>query len=247
MKKKLALWIAMFVIFLTAGLDAKDRSWGPFDRLLVTESFLDVIYPDLKHIEGVLFLRGEEFHVATGAGNWVDLISCKAGSGIIFPNSPIQVPPPHCTGTFLPNSSEFLSMSITYGLKYPIYNFGAYGSFVESQSKSVAAEIVEHPDWTEEQDIEAVRKSEARFGPDRKTEFLARLPVQAIFEFTGCRLVPKSAEFHAARLEGEAGHSYALAEWRVTGNRLSPGGKRNDTCVARFEPFDGKLLALDRF
>jgi hypothetical protein len=246
MKSQHALWISVLVATgLASVLSAKEKNWGQYDRLTVIERFLDAIYPDLKHTEGILFLRAEEFHAMGGALNQVDILSCKPGSGFILPTSPGQVLPPHCAGISLPASSDFLSITVSYGRKYPILGFGAKGSFVESSARNVAIEIVNHPDWTNEQRIEAVRKSAARFGPDNKNQFLRTLPVHAIFEFTGCELLTTSAEFIAARQEGEAGHDYALVQWRINGNHHGAGKHAIQRCVARFEPFDGKFLSID--
>jgi hypothetical protein len=240
-----ALWIsALVTTSLVIGLSAKEKNWGQYDRLTIIERFLDAIYPDLKHTEGLLFLRTEEFHAIGGALDQVNIVSCKPGSGIVFPNSPTQVLPPNCPGIFLPASSDFLSMTVSFGRKYPILGFDVNGSFVESRARDVAMEIVKQTDWTNEQRTQAVRKSGARFGPDNKNEFLRTLPVQAIIEFTGCELRTTSAEFIVGRQEGEAGHDYAIVQWRINGKRKGLGKLANQPCVARFEPFDGKLLSI---
>lgn len=242
----------MFIIVALCALSAlgQVQNWGPFDRLLVTQEFLDAIYPDLKHYEGLLTLRAVEFHTATGQGNVVDMLPCKPGSGYVdYSNlGPGQAPPPQCgDGRLRSMSPDFLTMDVTFGTKNPIRQFGAAGSFVHVKSERVEKQIAEHPGWDEQQNVNALRHANPRFGPDNKTEFLGTVPTEAIFKFTGCRLQPESAEFHAFRQEGEAHLARGTVEWRIPGRRRFERTDEEDSCVARFEPFDAKLTYVGRF
>ena len=164
---------------LTAG--AQD-DWGPFDRLVVTQKLLDAVYADLEHYEGVLLLRAVEFHTATGQGNVVDLVPCHPGSGYVtyFNLGPGQEPPTHCgDGRLLSKSSDFLSMDVTFGKKYPVSVFGAGGSFVHAKSEPVEKQIAAHPEWNDHQRLETLRLAGPRFGPENKAEFLRAVPADA--------------------------------------------------------------------
>lgn len=224
---------------------AQDKDWGPFDRLLATQFFLNAVYLDLNHYEGLLTLRAVEFRTATGQGNVVDLVPCKPGSGIVtYPEGePGWVPPPRCgDGRMLPGVSEFLSMDVTFGIKPPIREFGASGTFVRGKSGPVENQIAGHPEWSDQKRLQAVRQVNPRFGPDNKSEFLKVVPADAISKFTGCRLQLDSAEFLAFRQEGEAHLARGTVEWRVSGLRRNERTDEEEKCEARFEPFDAKLI-----
>src|SRR6266481_1819989 len=241
--------IVIIATLCTLSVFGQSQNWGTFDRLLVTQEFLNAIYPDLKHYEGLLMLRAVEFHTATGQGNVADLVPCKPGSGIVSsPNSaPGQVPLPHCgDGRFLSSASDFLTMDVTFGIKDPIRAFAATGGFVRSKSAPVEKQIAAHPEWNEQQGVNALRHGNPRFVPDNKTEFLKVVPADAIFKFTGCRLQLDSAEFHAFRQEGEGHSARGTVEWRVSGHRRFERTNEEDPCVARFEPFDAKLTYVGR-
>lgn len=231
---------------------AQDKEWGSFDRLLAAQYFLDAVYPDLRHYEGLLTLRAVEFRTATGQGNVVDLVPCKPGSGIVTYSNvePGWQPPPNCgDGRYLGNPSNFLSMDVTFGAKYPIRDFGALGSFVHAKSNPVEKQIAAHPEWSDKQKFDAVRQANPRFGPDKKPQFLKAVPVDAIFKFTGCRLQLDTAQFLAVRQElGDRDRS-ARGEigWRISGLRRNERTDEEVNCVARFEPFDGNLIYLGSF
>jgi hypothetical protein len=229
---------------------AQDPEWGPFDRVLVTKKFLDAVYPDLHHYQGLLLFRAVEFHAVTGQGNVLDLIVCQPGSGIVtYENLPPgQSPPPHCgDGRLFTQPSDFLSMDVTFGKKNPITVFGAMGSFVHSKSAGVDKQIADHPEWNDQDRLQALRSAHPRFGADQKDSLLASVPVDAIFQFTGCRLDPTRIELIAYRQETTAGSAFGSVEWRIGGRRRHERTGEEENCVARFEPFEGKLLYLGRF
>jgi hypothetical protein len=227
------------VIFLTlaAGLAAaaQDKAWGSFDRVLLTKNFLDAIYPDLKQTQGLIVLR-----TGSGTRDEIDVFPCHPGSGVGQAGRDFV----HCIGLYPAGPSEFLTTAIGFVDEYPIWQFSIGGSFVHAKSVPVEKEIIPHPEWKEEQMIDALRPAHPRFGPDNKQEFLRTLPVEVIFKFTGCRLEPDTVVLHAFRQEGKPEPSIAATFWRVTGTRKA--GKINDSCVARFEPFDAKLIGIDR-
>ncbi len=229
---------AMIFLMLAAGLTAaaQDKAWGSFDRVLLTRNFLDAIYPDLKQTRGLIVLRAD-----TGTRDEIDLFPCHLGSGVGQPGHDFV----HCIGLYPAGPSEFLTTSITFIDEYPIFQFSIGGSFVHAKSVLVEKEIIAHPEWKEEQMIDALRRAHPRFGPDNRQEFLLTVPLDVILKFTGCRLEVATAAFHASRQETPPYPPIAGVDWSVTGTRHN--GKINDSCVARFEPFDGRLISIDRF
>ena len=221
----------------------QDKGWGPYDRLLVTEEFLNALYPDLK-VSGLLILRQEGIHIGMGSMNEIDVIPCHTGSGVYGGNVPGAPPhPPYCTGLYPSGPSEFLYFEITFSQGYPIRYFSAGGSFVYSRARGVLKEIADHPEWNQEQRINALRQANPKFGPESKQEFLRTIPLEVIRKFTGCDLQPSTAVLFASRDEAPPDPPIAGVGWRVSGRYLN-GPKDHDFCSAAFEPFDGKLLSI---
>lgn len=252
MCKKLLCFLTLLISLLTSlVLMAKDKDWGAYDRLLVTQRFLYALYPDLQNARGLFILRTEGLHPATkevaGPGE-IDVISCLSGSGVpggSVPGAPPPPPPPpHCNGLYPSGPSEFLTVEVMFSTRYPIGSFSVGGSFARSKSKPAEKEIIEHPEWKEEQRIDALRRANPRFGPDQKQEFLRTVPVDAILKFTGCHLQLDTATLYAWR--GDDAPPYptiAEAAWRISG-QYRRTGKRPEKCSAAFEPFDGRLIHL---
>jgi hypothetical protein len=149
----------------------------------------------------------------------------------------------HCTGLYPSSPSEFLSIRVIFSSPYPIRSFTATGSFLGSEGKPVRQEIIDHPEWNEEQRINALQRANPRFGPDKKEELLHTVPVVPILQFTGCRLQLDTAVLYAVREESSPDPPIASFAWRISGTRL--GTKHKDRCVARFDPFEGKLVGID--
>ena len=237
--------LRLLLILLKPTLLAQEKSGGPFDRLLVTENLLDAIYPGLKDQRGLLVLRAQEFHAAIPGGEAdIDLFLCHPGSGVPQMGHPFLP----CQGFYPKGPSEFMSVHVSFSTKYPIREFGAGGSFIVGKSKPVEQEIIAHPEWNEQQMIDALRRANPRFGPNNRAEFLRTLPLEAIVRFTGCHLETESAAFDAYRLDQpKPDQSYAGIVWRISGHRDLPNNlPGEESCVARFEPFDGKLGSVNR-
>jgi hypothetical protein len=251
MNGKLArmLAIVIAVVWACSAL-AQDKDWGPFDRLLVTQKFLDAVYPDLKHVEGALILHAVEFHAATGQGNQIDLVPCHPGSGIVtYSNlAPGQEPPPNCgSGGFPSPFSDFLTLSVIFSIKYPLRSFGAGGSFLQAKSDPVKKQIVAHPEWDEQQRIKALQAAHPRFGVDDKQELISSIPSDALFRFTGCKLQLDSATLFATRDELKPYPPSSQVGWHVSGYHPDAVKDSGDRCSAIFEPFDGRLLQIGNF
>jgi hypothetical protein len=134
-------------------------------------------------------------------------------------------------------------MGVGYSGKFPIRDFQARGSFVDAKSQPTKEEIVSHPEWTRREWTDAVIRANPRFGPDQEEDFLRSIPLQAIAEFTGCRLDTATASFWVDRLDVAPDPVRVEIEWRLR------GGKKNSSrpqiaCEATFEPFEGKLLTV---
>jgi hypothetical protein len=147
-----AVLLVLLVLALPSGVSAQQK-FGRFDRLAVVQRFLDEVYPDLKHVYGLLTARSEAFHLIdpqdfSRGGLQVDVAPCRPGSGVPGGGAEPQRPRvPHCTGLFLPSFSEFLTMSVGFSDKFPNSGLQARGSFVEAKGQAAKQEIWDHPEW----------------------------------------------------------------------------------------------------
>jgi hypothetical protein len=248
MKRLLEAFLAATITaFLGFSAIGQEKDWGSFDRLLVTQKFLDAIYPDLRHVEGALILHAVEFHAATGQGDQIDVVPCKPGSGIVtYPAG--QVPPPSCGAGGFPSAfSDFMSLSVIFSIKYPIRALGAGGRFLKGKSEPVKRQIAAHPEWDEQQRIEALQRAHPRFGVDDKRELIGGIPVDALFMFTGCKLEVDSATLFASRAEAKPDPPSVEIGWHVSGHHPDAAKDSGDRCSAIFEPFDGRLVQIGNF
>ncbi|SRR5579871_1158909 len=247
MRCRLASAVAV-VIFLLTGLDliAKEKGWGPFDRLAVTQNFIDALYPELKHTQGLIALRTEEFHASTGADEEIDILPCHPGSGVAGGGQPQFV---HCRELYPTGPSGYLNIRVKFSDRYPIRTVEVHGSFLNPKNKDVEKEIVEHPQWNDQQRMDALRRADPKFGPERKTEFLRTVPIREIGRFLGCQLKPETAVLIVARGEDSPPDpTVAFVHWRISGRPLdSKRSHAHLSCVARFEPFDGNLIQAGDF
>jgi len=246
MRKKFAGVVLIVLISISMCTADNHNRFGPFDRLLAIEAFVDAIYPDLKPVKGLAFFRAEEFHAATGADNHIDIVPCHPGSGVSGGGGELTRAVPHCTGLFLSGFSDFLTISVRYSDKFPIQGFQASGSFLDQKSDGVRKDIENHPEWSPQEMTAAVIRANPRFAPDQKEEFSHSIPIQTIYEFTGCGLDPSTASFNVNRLEVKPDPVRVEIEWVLTGHRKNRGRTPNG-CRATFEPFDGKLLSIPAF
>ena len=244
MRKKLicATLIVLAPLVCFSGTSSPNKR-GPFDRLVVAQKFLDAIYPDLSQVHGLVVLRAEEFHAA-GVDNNIDVVPCHAGSGVPGGGGEHVPTVPHCTGLFLSGPSDFLSILVRYSNGFPIREYYAFGSFVNAKAEATKQQIANHPEWTRQEMTEAVKRAEPGFGPEKKENFSHSIPVEAIYEFTSCRLHPSSASFWVDRLEVKPDPVRVEIQWTVSGNQKDKG-RSAKACRATFEPFEGKLLSVE--
>jgi len=228
-------------------LSAQQEDWGRFDRLAVTQKFLDAVYPDLRTSEGLIILRSQAFHAGGGPPDEIDVVRCRPGSGMYGGFVPGAPPPlPHCAGLYPDGPSRFLSIEVGFWRQYPIRFFSAGGSFFGSQIVPVQKEVAAHPEWSEEEMLEVLHRVNPQFGHEHQQEFLRTVPVEAIRRFTGCKLQFSTAVLYVSRAEAPPDPPQVGVAWRIYGHYLY-GPKSHNTCIARFEPFEGKLISVGEF
>lgn len=227
--------LVFFALTLCSQSLASGQKHADYDRLHAVERFLDAIYPQLQQHGGFLTLQTEEFNRTSAAVDFsapVNLffVQCWPGSGV--PAGGTKTLLPHCNGNVGSVVSDFLHIILETGpAKFPIHRFYAQGKFVEEKQNALLTEIQAHPEWSESEKFDAVKKAGARFGPENKEKFVKSVPADVIYQFSACRLNLGTASF---------GPDYG---WVIQGTRGQ--GHKQYPCHAGFEPFDGKLIGID--
>lgn len=103
-------------------------------------------------------------------------------------------------------------------------------------------ELVEfHPEWTDAQDVSALLKAGAIYGPNQKEEFLRAIPLRDLENLLGKAAIT-SAEFEV--VPDSEQRWPALLHWVVMLNvNFTDGGQA--TYRLYFEPFKGALTQMD--
>jgi len=97
-----------------------------------------------------------------------------------------------------------------------------------------------HPEWTDEQDLEAARKLGMRFGPEKKAELLRILPLKELSSVYGPLQITE-AEFRVTGKK-EPESSFADLHWYVTAKHV--GAPQKLQLQILVEPFHGKIVAI---
>lgn len=95
-----------------------------------------------------------------------------------------------------------------------------------------------HPEWTDEQDLEAARRLGMRFGPDKKADLLRTLPLKELSSIYGPLQITE-ASFRVAGLK-EPETSFADLHWLITAKCV---GTKNSLLIM-VEPFHGKIIGM---
>lgn len=125
-----------------------------------------------------------------------------------------------------------------------LYDLSVSGPAIYDRRNSFADEVDRHPDWSDARITAALNEAGAKYGPDRKAEFLRALPLEELKPFIGGELKLTSVEFYV-RLGTSGTTKAAGLTWLVRARWHSPDGREAD-CTMAFEPFEGMLTMLKR-
>lgn len=243
----------MLVTALTPSLSGQSEDPGHtggfnYDRIELIGEFLKAAYPDLTEADGMLTLTAVFPHSATIN---ITFRRCRPGSGVspqphMRGDRPTPPPLPSCGDTFPSGKDSFLSATIRLGTdeNRPIASFDAIGKFIiDPKLQSIRDKLKEKPHWADNEALEELHTSMPKYGPPRKNEFLAIIPIEAIRKVTGCKLRPESTEFVVRLWENLP----PLLEWRVRGEAPGTETLRESDCWASFEPFQGRMTSMGGF
>ena len=97
-----------------------------------------------------------------------------------------------------------------------------------------------HPEWTDEQDLEAARKLGMRFGPEKKADLLRSLPLKALSSVYGMLEITQADFKIAGPKKPET--SFANLHWFITASLIDTQ-KRLEIMV---EPFHGRIIGINQ-
>ncbi len=97
-----------------------------------------------------------------------------------------------------------------------------------------------HPEWTEAQDIAALLKAGATYGPDEKAALFKTIPLEKLQKLLG-KITITSAEFETVTDDDQR---FPLLHWSVNADiEFADGTQRSYKLI--FEPFNGALTNID--
>jgi hypothetical protein len=209
-----------------------------YDRIQFAEQFLNELYPALGPHRLITVQTG--FGWVGSTFFYVGITPCSLADRVVSPlNNNAKDAPKDCPAPLQVDASSFFMASIVLGDKKPyLSGYGAGGEFLTAKLEDWHQQIINHPDWSEDDILNALRIMSPRFGPNDKEAFTHTIPVQIIERFSGCQLRTGTAEFVAKRLLPPPDTGMQLG-WTVFGEDHHKRG-----CSADFEPFEGRLLRL---
>lgn len=243
---------ACLVLSVSSAALVSDKC-GSLDRAANAIRLAQILYPEL---------RGRDFSLQFSEGTGGPLSGpTDVGSFLIAIDRPQWHPPHQSDGQ--PNSKAQSSENENSEIELPLYlqfsfirgavlgkNEAVIGRELSCQplnlsntrgSKQIheAWDVINaHPEWTDEQDLEAARKVGMRFGPEKKPDLLRILPLKELSGIYGPLQITK-ATFKVAGLK-EAETSFADLHWFITARRVGT----QKTMQIMVEPFQGKIIAI---
>jgi hypothetical protein len=119
------------------------------------------------------------------------------------------------------------------------------GDLAASTQRDVLRKLVEsHPEWSEQQEVEALKKAGASFGPGDKEPFVNSLHLERAEQSLG-RLKIISVDFLLPSADHTGNFAAGEFQWAVHAEAQLPDGTICKYAFG-FEPFKGKLIDISR-
>jgi len=119
------------------------------------------------------------------------------------------------------------------------------GEVVHTKQNQAIQELIEsHPEWSEDQEIHALKEAGAKYGPADKEQFIKSLHLEKAERFLG-RAKILSVDFNSPSPDHEGNFAAGALDWAVHAEAELPDGAHVKYLLS-FEPFDGKLVGIHR-
>jgi len=245
-RKAFAALALVLVMFLPKLAVAADKC-GSVRRLMTALSLTNILYPELEGKEVSISLSGghgsplntptEAVHVGIEIDRprWLSAIN----RGI----EPDSVPPSAGTGSDELELPSYLDFDFAEGTgTAEIHVVCRPLKFINNKSSKQiqgAREVIDsHPEWTDEQDLDAATKLGMRFGPTKKNDVLQLIPLKELSAFYGPLRIQKA--FFSITYTKQPRSNFADLTWFITVDRVGT----QKTLQIMVEPFRGKIVAI---
>jgi hypothetical protein len=205
--------------------------------LTFAHDLLQVFYPELFNKN-----HRVSFCVTTPGDNpWVEI------PGVYFTVTPADVNPLQKLISPHPETTDHILLGgliwlppMQYGR---VQELRAYSDAVHEQQLDALRNLVEsHPEWSDAQAADALKKAGARFGPSDKEAFINSLPFSKTERFLG-RLKIESVDFEYPDPKRTGEFASGALIWIVRAVGELPDGTHPRYGFS-FEPFEGKLTSI---
>jgi hypothetical protein len=208
---------------------------GPHDHVAIARQFLREVYPDLTR-QLYVTIRDQStldksdnlplFGIELDKPKWMP-------PGGLPPGVPPPVEPNIC-GEGCVCGNPILTGQFGFDAHGEVLMAWMGGPFLTCRLDGLLEVVSKHPDWTDTRILNEMRSSGAKFGPDRRGEFVRLLPIARLRPFLG-EIEVRSVEFEARKLT-----------WLVRLTWRDREGHVDQKPFLVFEPFEGRLIQFNR-
>lgn len=243
----------LFILILALGLfalgtiSAKSQPPPATDQknvFMITQEVLRTFYAEV-------FGKGWYFNVSTSQpiddDRWGEFSGLKFKITRFSPGTSFNATFDAKTGKALPQPGNtiFLEGTTWAGRAGQITQFFTSGQLAHSQQNDTIHQLIEsHPEWSEVQQIVALKQAGARYGPADKSQFLDTLHLEKAETIFG-RLRITLVEFNLPSPNHEGSFAAGALNWAVHAEAELTDGTHAKYAFG-FEPFEGKLISIHR-
>lgn len=239
--------LALAMVFVLLNVAARADTCGSLERLMTALQLTRVLYPELSH---------QEFNISLSAGHGNPLNTPTNGADIVLAIDR-DARPPTLGSKSQSNNTPQLLPGEGDGIELPLYldfRFIETGTtlrqltcrplaFINNKSSKQiqdAREVIDsHPEWTDEQDLDAATRLGMRFGPKKKNDVLPLIPLTELSAFYGPLRIQKA--FFSVTRTKQPGSNFADLTWFITVDRV--GNQKSLQIMV--EPFRGKIVSIN--
>jgi hypothetical protein len=246
--KQLIFSVVIGFVLCCASSDAKVVSAPTAKNFVpVALEFLDSIYPDANIQKYVVTIRTSgRYQYMAGPLRWftIDIGERETGKviGLIGASPGGEAPKDPEPGWLV--AKPLISSNFTFDAEDRLQEFGGVGPAVGNPDALAALIklVNSHAEWTDDQEIAALKRTGALYGPAEKEDFIRILPVHRLEPFLG-EIAVVSVDFKGPD-KNHVG-SFASFYWQVYVKAKGPGGA-DVNYKMMFEPFKGSLTGIIR-
>jgi hypothetical protein len=234
-----------------------NRSCGSVERLKNATRLVLVLYPELSN---------QEISLSLSEGGGTRNSPADVRSPLLVLDKPIWQPqrkgnvtrddkdsdtfkvpglsfPIFLEFNFIPPATKEDAVRKDFIPKLSCYPLQISNNTETEQRRQAEAEINGHPEWSDDQMLEAARRHGLRYGPEKKQAIVHLIPWQKLSTFYGpLRLKKAKFEIYGNTVKCE-GCDFADLRWYVDADKA--GSSRKLRII--MEPFDGKIVDLREY